>query len=772
MKHHPTRQNGSALAVSLIFTMALVVIVASALRWVGTEASLDNRAVRTLEARNAAESAAEYGFYQVRHSMENISTFADSAFTTSGAYPLTLPPTSLFAASNVDTTTVALRAGLLRAVMSTGSTRLYYVDANDPNNFNDPLKGRWVFRRDVPIYAKATVTVPGSMGPPVSAYVEETISVRGAPLFAHAVFYNMDMELAPGAAMTIGGPVHVNGDLYVEGDGAAVNFTDTVTCTGRVYHAWKGANTLTHQSVTGSSGESLNMTSAVAFKSRLNAQVSMLSGTTWKDSTMGGSTTIDSNNNAGKYATQAAYTQALLDSATLNAQAYRTYASQTWGGNLQTAANGVQNYTPVAIGVYSEDMTPADGVDQSKNTGRLLIEPPLATTDPNYSWEVEQQKYSAQAGVYIRITPATGAITIPISTTSSVSGANTTKTTVTSNAFTTPATIKVYAGGYTPTATAAATIPTGLIVYRGWTATTTTKVVTKTSTGAVQSTTVTSAITGGMYDQRRLMGETIVDFDMNVLKLAVAEMQKPAASRSATVAIAGLEPTMWNGIVYVEIVGNPSTNLDGTTVAGTADADALAVRLINGNSSVASYGSAPGLAFATNAPLYIKGNFNDDGTSPSSTVPKTGEVPAAVAADAITLLSPGFNDSTSQSSVKPSASDQVVIAAALLTGQEPSNKDNNTHFSGGAHNLIRFLENWGSLATYVRGSLVSLFESRVASEPWQITYYGPPVRNWGFSTQFLNGVYPPGTPKVISYRRMNYSDLNKTQYDAALSTIP
>jgi hypothetical protein len=148
----------------------------------------------------------------------------------------------------------------------------------------------------------------------------------------------------------------------------------------------------------------------VSFINRVNTQVAMLAGTVWRDSTLGVSTTVNANNESGGYATQAAYSAALVAGATTHQTAYRTTASTLWNGNVQTAANGVQNYTPVAIGRYVEDATPADGSDQSVNTGRLMIEPPTAPSAGAtlYSPEVEAQKYSNQAGIYITIVPASG----------------------------------------------------------------------------------------------------------------------------------------------------------------------------------------------------------------------------------------------------------------------------------------------------------------------------------------------------------------------------
>ena len=55
--------------------------------------------------------------------------------------------------------------GTITNVYTSPSTSLYYVDPTDLNNINDPMRGKWIVRRDVPIYARAKVTA--SSGPPI-----------------------------------------------------------------------------------------------------------------------------------------------------------------------------------------------------------------------------------------------------------------------------------------------------------------------------------------------------------------------------------------------------------------------------------------------------------------------------------------------------------------------------------------------------------------------------------------------------------------------------
>jgi hypothetical protein len=287
-------------------------------------------------------------------------------------------------------------------------------------------------------------------------------------------------------------------------------------------------------------------------------------------------------------------------------------------------------------------------------------------------------------------------------------------------------------------------------------------------TAATTSGVTTYNINRGMYDQRRLAGQDLVELDITKLKAAVT-----AIGTASSNALPPLSAVQWTGVVYLEVTNNPTTRLNGTTIAAPGGAN-VSIRLINGAVQVPSYGTIDGLTIATNAPLYIKGNFNDtSATGTSPTVPRTGEPSACIAADAVTLLSAGFVDADSRDVVQwgPVVSGPTVVAAAILSGFVPWNKDNNGGRSGGAPNLVRFLESWNPTPVTLRGSLVALFESRVAVQPRNNNIYGAPTRDYGFCNLLKNGRFPPGTPRVMSYRRVDYTDLTKAEYDAALAGL-
>lgn len=727
MKTQPFQAiRGSTLVTVMILCVVLCILVGSIVSYVVGERRMTVRTHEHQEARLAAEALSEYGVSQIRQKFSSRSTIS---LGSSGSDSLSLPASGFWTGSGVDTSSLELMAGSVQSVATSGG--LYYIDPADPANERDPNVGKWVVRQDVPILAKASVR-NAATGATVTAYSWERLAVRAIPLFAHAVFYNMDMELFPGPNMQILGPVHVNGSVFVSGQGNPnnVDFRDRVSITGNIYHAWKSSKT----SAQGTGGESLGQNSPVRFMNSSGNLVSMFDSSTgkWMDSMMGA----------------LAYSGTLsVADKTLKDSEFGSYASGRWGGNLATSSHGVMPYDPPAIGTYQED-TDASATDNSVNSGRQLIEPSSWPTDASASdyaqrVEIEKGKYANDAGIYLTVDASTGTITAQSRSKNST----------------------------TPTKTLG-TLPSGLVKWNPY-----------------SYNKKSGDVTGGMYDARRgdnipdstfnknsARGISLVDIDVAKLKIAVEEMAKPPASRDSAKAIDGLETSDWTGIVYVEVSGAPTTNVDGTTNAESSSASLLTgVRLLNGT-DLPSYGTAnEGLTVATNVPLYVKGNYNADGTINSSSDPnlssackaETGEVPAALVADAITLLSPGFSDKDSYrnySSGRPAASSTIEVSAAMLMGITPTDKSGTGRSSGGLHNFPRFLENWGGKAVWIRGSLVALFECRVGTEPWGSGYYNPPARNWGFNSLFRAGRFPPGTPKVLSFRRTEYRDLSPSEY--------
>jgi hypothetical protein len=159
-----------------------------------------------------------------------------------------------------------------------------------------------------------------------------------------------------------------------------------------------------------------------------------------------------------------------------------------------------------------------------------------------------------------------------------------------------------------------------------------------------------------------------------------------------------------------------------------------------------------GLTIATPQPLYILGNYNvqTNGGSPVLGSTNTASTyPAALMADAITILSTtwsdNYNSSTPLSSRIPG---DTTVNAAILTGIVPTVPTISGNYSGGVENFLRLLEDWnGGITLTYNGSIVVMFASQYATNYWgNSSYYGAPNHNWSFDQNFANGLLPPLTP--------------------------
>jgi hypothetical protein len=223
------------------------------------------------------------------------------------------------------------------------------------------------------------------------------------------------------------------------------------------------------------------------------------------------------------------------------------------------------------------------------------------------------------------------------------------------------------------------------------------------------------------YDERE--NRNVISLDLDVAGLAVS----------------GYYPS--SGIIYAS-----QARVSGKITA---------LRLVNGSHLPSS------LTLATNNPLYTLGDFN--------TVDKQ---PAALTADAITILSNNWNDANSGLGIKARRATSTTVNAALVTGTTQTGAPGHG-YSGGFENLPRMLENWNGITFTWKGSAASLWYSRQATAPWGNTYYNPPIRDWGFDTDFLDPAnLPPGTPmlNLIMKTSWNQTVLNdfshfRHQYD-------
>lgn len=73
----------------------------------------------------------------------------------------------------------------------------------------------------------------------VSATVNQIVCRRLIPTFQHAVFYNDDLEILPGANMTLSGRIHSNSDIYADSKATLTIDTNYLHSAGDIYNRRK-----------------------------------------------------------------------------------------------------------------------------------------------------------------------------------------------------------------------------------------------------------------------------------------------------------------------------------------------------------------------------------------------------------------------------------------------------------------------------------------------------------------------------------------------------
>jgi len=204
-----------------------------------------------------------------------------------------------------------------------------------------------------------------------------------------------------------------------------------------------------------------------------------------------------------------------------------------------------------------------------------------------------------------------------------------------------------------------------------------------------------------------------------------------------------------------------------------------AVKLVNGGYTGAlrlPANGTQGLSVVAENPLYVQGNYNAPNAAGNGfgTVPGTDHVSAAVIADSVTMLSNNFNDIRSFMSphnvLLSRDASTTYYRVAVISGKgrnfprPVSNGQDHTDFGtdGGAHNFLRYIEDWNQQTLNFRGSLVSFYISRQAVGTYKCcdVVYRPPGRGYNFDTDFLTPILlPPRTPMFRDVNTLTFRQL-------------
>ena len=213
------------VALSLVVVLAIVLVTYSTLTVgnVRTSASSGNATAGFYAAEAALNARAE----QVRQKFKGFQA-------PTGASPTSVLPckgtnlgTGDYACQNA---TVGGR--LVTSYASVGTTQSITIPQGEDFEFLNAQE------TPTTVYGQAT----GTSGNP-EAIASLVFRSRLVPLFQFAVFFDKDLEFTNTATLDLSGPVHTNGNLFLDsGNGSALSINGQTTASKGVYRGWKHDN--------------------------------------------------------------------------------------------------------------------------------------------------------------------------------------------------------------------------------------------------------------------------------------------------------------------------------------------------------------------------------------------------------------------------------------------------------------------------------------------------------------------------------------------------
>jgi hypothetical protein len=614
---------GYALLITMIFLAVTLMVFASMMYWISSNANVTNRNNQFNMSEAAAEAATESVLAQMNHDF-----FASSLSNNATYYAKFIPGNT-----NADGTFWPVQ--YVYSGTNGSSTNQISVSLGAWSTNTQPLNSQFtgLYGLVMPVTLTATAT-PIGQSYNVPATLSESIQFATIPLFQFAIFYNLNLEMCPGQGMYITGPVFCNQNI------------------------WEGSTFLTNSSSVSAVGTN-DTTSVNPFITGYSPQ--------------GG----------------------------------------TPAANFLMAGQPTHNNDPITMPIGTNN-------DPAAIEGILALPPAAYAMNTSAAFSTNGQIYLAnQADLYI---------------TNSASGTNDSTPTGT-NTF-----IFYSDSGNSPYLTP---VPPDYYLMKN----------------GISTNYIGTNQLGYFVNSNVLFAS--YSFINNALFYDWREGWnggsgiggKGKAVQALEIDISKLSAWLGNGnknggtnyTLQCELTSHKSRPIDSIYVYNAVPLTGTtlpAVRVING-SILPSY---KGLTVATPMPMYVLGNYNvqqsSAGASDVGLNTTHHTYPAALMADAITVLSGNWNDATT---IKLPTPTTTTINAAMLEGIVQST---NGMYSGGVENFMRLLENWSGSSLWYNGSIVVMFPSQYATNYWNGSYYGVPTRRWAFDLNFASsGGLPPMTPQ-------------------------
>jgi hypothetical protein len=238
-KSFPSGSQGYALLITIVFIGIAMLLLGSVMNWSNSAANqternnLFNMSVAAAEAateRTVAVMSRDF-FNQNFNGTSNYTEYYPSA-SDQASWPVK------FSFSN--------GSGVPNRTGVSTSPSNWTTNWQTLNLFGSQYAGLSAFVAQCTVTSTAT---PTNQPYTVPATVQQKFLMAAIPIFQNAVFYNLDMEIDPGADMTLNGPVFSNGGMWVGAND--LTFNSSVEAAGTVDTNWSDDPFMTDGSKSG-----------------------------------------------------------------------------------------------------------------------------------------------------------------------------------------------------------------------------------------------------------------------------------------------------------------------------------------------------------------------------------------------------------------------------------------------------------------------------------------------------------------------------------------
>ncbi len=221
---HTTRGTaGSALVAAAMFCAIASLLLVSILTWAANHGRLVRRQQEYLMAQYVAEAGTEKVISAIRSNL--YSTGVAPSQTTLNLYATNQLPSSADGGVFTNYHFVSV-AGVTNALTlsTSGTSTIQAISSGTYTGLNALITSYSITAR------------ANSFNRPVklTTGVQRVMQIQSIPIFQFAVFYQGNLEVMPGADMTINGGLHSNGSAYIFPEGASLTIDGNTTAVGGI----------------------------------------------------------------------------------------------------------------------------------------------------------------------------------------------------------------------------------------------------------------------------------------------------------------------------------------------------------------------------------------------------------------------------------------------------------------------------------------------------------------------------------------------------------